>query len=45
MQQFRVRIYISEAQFTDTIIMAENWFSAQAIGQGQSPVGKAFLLN
>jgi hypothetical protein len=45
MQQFRIRIFLTESQFTDTVIMAENWFTAQAIGQGQSPVGKALLLN
>ena len=40
----RVRVFLTESYFQDLVIHAENWFSAQALGQGQSPVGRAIYL-
>lgn len=44
MTAHRVRIFITESQFMDTIVHADGWYNAQALAQGQSPVGKAIYL-
>ena len=43
-QAFRIRVWLSESRFTDTIIMADFWFNAEALGKGQSPIGRAVFL-
>jgi hypothetical protein len=44
MRSFRVRVFLSESNFSDTIINADNWFVAQMIGMSQSPIRKAINL-
>ena len=44
MRTFRVRLFLSNSNFTDTLIVAENWFVAQNLAMGQSPVGRAIIL-
>ena len=44
MNAYRVRVFLTEAQFMDTVLFADNWYNAQALGQGQSPVGMAIFL-
>ena len=44
MRNFRVRVWLKESYFSDMVITAENWFTAQATGQGMSPIGKALFL-
>ena len=44
MNAYRVRVYLTESRFMDTIILADGWYNAQALGQGQSPVGMAIFL-
>ena len=44
MRGFRVRVFLSESNWSDIVINADNSFVAQLIGMGQSPVRKAILL-
>lgn len=44
MRSFRIRVFLTESNFSDIVINAENWFVAQMIGMGQSPVRKAVFL-
>lgn len=44
MRQFRVRIFINEGRFQDTVIYADNPYNAEDIGRGQSPIGRASFL-
>lgn len=44
MNSYRIRVFISESLWNDIVIQAATWSMAQAMGQGQSPVGKAIYL-
>ena len=44
MYLYRVRVMISESRWSDIVITSDSWFNAVAIGQGQSPIGKAMFL-
>jgi hypothetical protein len=44
MRSYKVRVFLSESNFTDVIINADTWFNAQSLGQGQSPIRKAIFL-
>ncbi len=44
MNAYRVRIYLTESRFMDTIVHADSWYNAQSLGEGQSPVGLAIFL-
>lgn len=44
MRTFRVRLFLTDSYWTDTFVFAENWFVAQNIAMGQSPVGRAIIL-
>lgn len=45
MRGYNVRIFLSESRWTDTVIYADTWFNAQAMGQGQSPISRAVFLS
>ncbi len=45
MRGYRVRVFLSESRWNDVVIYADTWFDAQAMGQGQSPVGRATFLS
>jgi len=44
MRGYRIRLYLTESRFQDTIIYADNGFNAQMIAQSQSPIGRAVIL-
>ncbi len=44
MYRYRIRVMISESRWTDTVITSNAWFNAVAMGQAQSPIGKAIYL-
>ena len=44
MNGFRVRVWVAEHRFMDTVIHADTWYNAGALGEGQRPVRKAVLL-
>jgi hypothetical protein len=44
MNRYSVRVFLSESNWVDTIIMAPTWFQAEQMGKGQSPVGRAQFL-
>jgi hypothetical protein len=41
---YRIRIFLSESSWTDSVISADGWYKAQQLGQAQSPMGKAIYL-
>ena len=44
MRSYKIRVFLSESNWTDILINADTWFNAQALGQGQSPIRKAIFL-
>ena len=44
MKSYLIRVFISESQWTDTVIRADSDYNAQSLGRGQSPIGRATLL-
>jgi len=44
MRGYRIRLFLTESRWQDTVIFADNGNTAQAMAQGQSPIGKAILL-
>ena len=44
MRGYRVRIHLAPAQWIESVIYADTWFNAQALAEGQSPVGRADYL-
>jgi len=44
MRGYRIRLFLSESRWQDTVIFADNGWNAQSMAQAQSPVGRAILL-
>ena len=44
MKSYLIRVFITESQWTDTVISADSDYNAQSLGRGQSPIGRAVLL-
>jgi hypothetical protein len=44
MNRFLVRVFLNESNWSDSVIYADSWFQAEAMGKGQSPVGRAQYL-
>lgn len=45
MYKFLVRVFMTESRFMDTVVHADTWFNAHALGIGQSPINKAIYLH
>lgn len=44
MQGHRVRVFLSESNWTDSVFYADNWFNAVKLAEGTSPIGRAIYL-
>jgi hypothetical protein len=41
---FRIRIFLSESNWNDTVVPGENRWKAEALAKGMSPIGRAQFL-
>jgi hypothetical protein len=44
MNGFRVRIFLTESRWMDTVVHADTWYNAVSLAEGSSPLGRAVLL-
>ena len=44
MTKHRVRVFLSESNWTDVVFVCENSYAAENLGRGQSPIGRAIYL-
>ena len=44
MNQYRVRVFLSESNWQDMVLSGDNCWAAEAIGRSMSPIGRAQFL-
>lgn len=44
MQGHRIRVFLSESNWTDSVYYADTWFNALKLAEGTSPIGRAIYL-
>ena len=44
MNQYRVRVFLSESNWQDLVLSGDTCWVAEGLGRGMSPIGKAIFL-